>query len=88
MEKLLEGFDMECSLSYKGCSYDNVVAEVTFKIIKTEFVWNEIFANWKGLKQKLWNYVNWYNYHRVHSTLGYQTPVQYRENTLKKVLTI
>ncbi len=50
MEKLLEGFDMECSLSYKGCSYDNVVAEVTFKIIKTEFVWNEIFANWKGLK--------------------------------------
>ena len=30
------------------------------------------------------DYVNWYNHHRIHSSLGYQTPVQYRKNNLKK----
>ncbi len=43
-------------------------------------------ADLKELKLKLWDYVNWYNHHRIHSALGYQTPVQYRENNLKKVV--
>ncbi len=86
IEELLEVFEIERSLSRKGCSYDNAVAEATFKVIKTEFVWNETFENLKELKLKLWNYVNWYNHHRIHSSLGYQTPVQYRENNLKKVV--
>lgn len=86
IEELLEAFDIERSLSHKGCPYDNAVAEATFKIIKTEFVWNETFADLKELKLKLWDYVNWYNHHRIHSALGYQTPVQYRENNLKKVV--
>ena len=86
IEELLDAFDIERSLSHKGCPYDNAVAEATFKIIKTEFVWNETFADLKELKLKLWDYVNWYNHHRIHSTLGYQTPVQYRENNLKKVV--
>jgi transposase InsO family protein len=86
IEELLDAFDIERSLSHKGCPYDNAVAEATFKIIKTEFVWNETFADLKELKLKLWDYVNWYNHHRIHSALGYQTPVQYRENNLKKVV--
>ena len=67
-----------------GNPYDNAVAEATFKVIKTEFVWNETFHTLEELKIKLWDYVNWYNHHRIHSSLGYQTPVQYRENNLKK----
>ena len=35
---------------------------------------------------KLWDYVNWYNNHRIHFSLKYQTPVQYRKNSLKKVV--
>ena len=86
IEELLEAFDIERSLSHKGCPYDNAVAEATFKIIKTEFIWNETFADLDELKLKLWDYVNWYNHHRIHSSLGYLTPVQYRENSLKKVV--
>lgn len=86
IEELLETFHIERSLSHKGCPYDNAVAEVTFKIIKTEFVWNETFADLSERKLKLWDYVHWYNHHRIHSSLGYQTPVQYRENNLKKVV--
>ena len=86
IEELLETFHIERSLSHKGCPYDNAVAEATFKIIKTEFVWNETFADLTELKLKLWDYVHWYNHHRIHSSLGYQTPVQYRQNNLKKVV--
>ena len=86
IEELWKAFHIERSLSHKGCPYDNAVAEATFKIIKTEFVWNETFADLKELKLKLWDYVNWYNHHRIHSSLGYQTPVQYRQNNLKKVV--
>lgn len=86
IEEILETFHMERSLSHKGCPYDNAVAEATFKIIKTEFIWNETFHNLDELKLKLWDYVNWYNRHRIHSSLEYQTPVMYRENNLKKVV--
>ena len=74
IEELLEAFDIERSLSHKGCPYDNAVAEATFKIIKTEFIWNETFADLDELKLKLWDYVNWYNHHRIHFSLGYLTP--------------
>ena len=52
IEELLETFHMERSLSHKGCPYDNAVAEATFKIIKTEFVWNETFHTQEELKIK------------------------------------
>ncbi len=86
IEELPETFDTERSLSHKGCPYDNALAEAAFKIIKTEFIWNETFTDLKELKLKLWDYMNWYNHHRIHSSPGYQTPVQYRENNLKKVV--
>ena len=86
IEEILETFHIERSLSHKGCQYDNAVAEATFKIIKTEFIWNERFQDLEELKLKLWDYVNWYNNHRIHSSLGYQTPVQYKKNNLKKVV--
>lgn len=75
---------MERSLSRKGCPWDNTVAEATFKIIKTEFATNETFGDLRELKLKLWDYVNWYNRRRFHSSLRYLTPVEYRENNLKK----
>ena len=85
IEELPETFDIERSLSQKGCPYDNAVAEATFKIIKTEFVWNETFANLKEWKLKLWDYVNWYDHHRVHSAFGYQTPYSTEKTSLKKL---
>ena len=38
------------------------------------------------LELELYDYVNWFNKHRIHGTLGYMTPVQYRDATLKKVV--
>lgn len=86
IEETLEAFDITRSLSHKGCPYDNAVAEATFKIIKTEFVKNQTFINLQALKLQLADYVNWFNNHRIHSSLGYLTPVEYRMNNLKKVV--
>ena len=58
IEEILETFNIERSLSHKGCPYDNAVAEATFKIIKTEFIWNERFHDIEELRLKLWDYVN------------------------------
>jgi len=68
----------------KGFSYDNAVAEATFKIIKTEFVRNYNFESLKDLNVELTEYVNWFNKKRIHSTLGYLSPLEYKLTHLKR----
>lgn len=82
IDEALVAFGIERSLSNKGCPYDNAIAEATFKTIKTEFVYGESFETIEELHLEFSDYVNWFNRHRLHSALGYQTPVQFRQNTL------
>ena len=84
IDQLLTVFDISRSLSKKGCPYDNAVAEATFKIIKTEFVFNAVFENLDQLKLKLFEYVNWYNNKRLHGSLGYISPVEYKNLSFDK----
>ncbi len=79
IENLLKTFNIQRSLSKKGCPYDNAVAEATFKIIKTEFVKNHKFDSIEELNLELFDYMNWYNNHRIHGSLEYLTPVKYRK---------
>ena len=78
IDETLEAFDITRSLSHKGCPYDNAVAEATYKIFKTEFAYNRRFESFEELESELFDYVNWYNNIRIHGSLDYQTPVQYR----------
>ena len=87
IEKVLNTFEIERSLSRKGTPRDNAVAEATYKTIKTEFVNTMSFSTLEELKLYFMDYVNWYNNHRIHSALGYLSPVEYREKcALKKVV--
>ena len=85
IDEILDAFNIERSLSMKRCPYDNAVAEATYKVIKTEFVNNRIFETQEQLGYEFADYVNWYKNNRIHSSLGYLSSVEYRENTLKKV---
>jgi len=78
IDEVLSAFEIKRSLSKKGCPYDNAVAEATYKIIKTEFAFNRVFKNLDELNKDLRDYVLWYNYKRIHSSLEYRTPVEYR----------
>ncbi|WP_427179974.1 IS3 family transposase [Paenibacillus sp. TC-CSREp1] len=35
--------------------------------------------NLRHLELELYDYVNWFNRHRIYRSLGYLTPVQYRQ---------
>jgi transposase InsO family protein len=85
IDELLSEYQIERSLSQKGNPYDNAVAEATFKILKTELINGEHFHTIHQLDLELFDYMNWYNNIRSHSTLGYLSPVGYRNLALKKI---
>jgi len=76
IEQLLTAFGIERSLSAKGTPTDNAVAESMYNIIKTEFIFQQEFADLAEFKLLLFDYINWYNNIRIHGSLGYQTPSQ------------
>lgn len=78
IDQALDGFGIERSLSEKGTPYDNAVAEATFKTIKTEFVSGRVFPNQRELDFELFDYVNWFNNIRIHGSLNYLTPSEYK----------
>jgi putative transposase len=84
IDELLSENQITRSLSNKGTPYDNAVAEATFKIFKTELIYGTHFLTLEQLALELFDYVNWYNTIRPHSTLDYLSPVTYRNLALKK----
>lgn len=86
IDDALEAFGIKRSLSMKGCPYDNAVAEATFKIMKTEFVKGTYFESLEQLQVALADYVHWFNHIRIHSTLDYLSPVEYKNKDLKKIV--
>ena len=79
IDETLNAFNITRSLSRKGSPHDNAVAEATFKTIKTEFVKCNTFDYIQQLRLHLADYVHWYNHHRLHSRLGYMSPMEYSE---------
>ncbi len=76
------------SMSRKGNCWDNAVAESFFKTIKHEWLYRFKFNSNSQLFHSIDNYINWYNTERLHSALGYLTPLEMELNikgAIKKV---
>lgn len=84
IDEALETFGIARSLSEKGAPYDNAVVEATFKTIKTEFVNGKVFDSQQKLDLELFDYVNWFNNIRIHGSLDYLTPKEYKRKHLIK----
>ena len=80
IDELLDSFQINRSLSMKGCPYDNAVAEATFKMIKAEFVYSRRFETLEQLQLELLDYVHWFNNIRLHGTLGYLSPAEFKRS--------
>lgn len=78
IEEILETFEITRSLSRPGNPYDNAVAESTYKTFKTEFC-KKRFETLEQLETELFDYINWYNTKRIHGSLSYLSPVEYRK---------
>lgn len=77
------------SMSRKGNCWDNAVAESFFKTLKYECTNRYNFRTIEETNRVIEKYINWYNYKRLHSTLGYITPaereMEIRNQKYKKV---
>lgn len=71
------------SMSRKGNCYDNAQAESFFSRLKAELLENGIFESLEDARSEVFSYVEgYYNRIRLHSSLGYKSPIQF-ENELK-----
>ena len=79
---LMERFGLTRSMSAKGCSPDNAAAEGFFGRMKTEAVypekWEEHTRN--EVLALVDEYIRWYNHERIKQSLGWMSPVQYRQS--------
>ena len=64
------------SMSRKGNCWDNAVAESFFKTIKHEWLNRFKFTSSPQLFHAVEDYINWYNTKRLHSSLGYLSPLE------------
>lgn len=79
IDEMLEVFGIERSLSGKGCPYDNAVIESANNSLKRGLVHRESFPDTEHLRQRVNEWVWSCNNARIHSTLGYMSPVEFRE---------
>jgi putative transposase len=66
------------SMSRKGDCWDNACAETFFKSLKTELIGDRIFETREQAHREIFEYIEvFYNRQRLHSYLGYLTPVEF-----------
>ena len=79
LDELLEVFGIERSLSRKGNPYDNAAIESANKIFKRSIAYQRSYATLEQLRSSLNEWVWYYNNERMHSTLDYLSPVEFRQ---------
>lgn len=64
------------SMDGKGRALDNIFVERLWRTVKYESIYLNNFESVKELYEGLREYFNFYNYHRIHQSLGYKTPAK------------
>ena len=83
--QLLTDYGMTQSMSRKGNCWDNSPTERVFRTLKSEWLNRFGFKTKADATAAVWDYISYYNVDRIHSTLGYVSPVQFE---LKKQVSL
>jgi transposase InsO family protein len=65
------------SMNRPRCYQDNAHMESFFHTLKTEWIRGRSFATFAELEAALKAYIGFYNHHRLHSSIDYNTPEEY-----------
>ena len=81
--QLLENHKISCSMSAKGCCWDNAVVESFFSTLKHELGLDDDAEILNSPQQLIRHLAFWidgyYNRERRHSTIGYLSPIDYEQ---------
>ncbi|MGD6880079.1 IS3 family transposase [Bacillus infantis] len=75
----LEGAKASISMSRKATPYDNACVESFFASLKKEYLYKFVFKTKAEAIGAIQFYIHFYNHKRMHSTLGYATPIEYEK---------
>ena len=67
------------SMSRKGNCWDNAVMERFFKSYKEEWIGNNVYRTREAAIQDMQEYMKYYDSVRLHSTLGYRSPMAFEK---------
>ena len=77
--RMLQENGIKQSMSRAGCPYDNACSESFFATAKKECIFLKSYATMNEVKADIFAYIElFYNRKRMHSSLGYMSPVEYR----------
>jgi putative transposase len=77
-QDLLRQHGMICSMSKKGDCWDNAAMESFFGSLKTECTHHRRYHSRREARRDIFHYMEiFYNAERLHSTLGYKSPMQF-----------
>lgn len=69
---------IKLSMGKTGSCYDNAVTESFFHTLKTEHIYFSRYDTRLDARTSIFDYIeSFYNQHRLHSTIGYLSPVQF-----------
>jgi transposase InsO family protein len=75
--RLLANHGMRCSMSRKADCWDNAPMESFFSSLKTELDDASSYQTRQAARSELFQFIEgFYNRHRLHSAIGYMTPMQ------------
>jgi transposase InsO family protein len=83
--KQLELYGMTASMSRKGNCWDNAPTERFFRSLKSKRLTSCRFFTRQEAKMEILDYITFYNSIRLHSTLGYVSPMAYEKEQYLKV---
>jgi transposase InsO family protein len=84
--RLLKQYRMLQSQSRKANCWDNACVESFFHTLKTEMIYHENFETRDEAHRAIFEWVEaFYNRQRLHSTLGYKSPVDFERWALEQV---